>query len=174
MAFERHTHEHENTFPDLVFLPPLSDHMNLSCLCNHTYALKLNSPFPLTLCSKVYFYRCQMEPVHKFQSDAFLHKFKVHVFDSIQGTGASSEKQTSQSPNFAADNWRICIEGMIHHFMHALNFCFSKQEGAQDSTCMLRSETQKYIIHMTNKISLLNKVGIIRKCSWAWSCWLKR
>lgn len=97
MAFERHTHEYENTFTDLVFLLPLSDHMNLSCPCNHTYhALKLNSPFPLTLCSNIYFYRCQMEPVHKFQSDAFLHKFKEHVFDSIQGTGATSEKQTSQ------------------------------------------------------------------------------
>lgn len=43
MFLEKHTLKHENAFTGFVFLLPMSDLMNLSCLWNHAYhALKLN------------------------------------------------------------------------------------------------------------------------------------
>lgn len=124
--------------------------------------------------SSIYFYRQQLEPAHKFQFDAFFSslKYRFSIKCSVQ---ASWGKWPFQSKSWSW-SWQLkdMYEGTIHLFMHTFNFCCSKQETVQGSTCTLRSQTWQYILHTPNRILFISDLGIIRKCNWVWSCWLIR
>lgn len=168
----RSTHEHEDAFT-LVFTPYVWSHESQLLVepCLPCTEMKLLPPRPS---SSIYFYKEQVEPVHKFQFDAFFPslKYRFLIKCSIQ---ASSGKQPFQTKSWSW-TWQLMgmYERMIHLFMHTLNFCCSRQETVQGFTYALKSQTWKYVLHTPNKILFISDLGIIRKCNWVWSCWLIR